>query len=97
MKRSFEILDPLIEQFNALSVAARTLNGFGNDYYYDDELDLQNNSPVAIVLTQMSSVLGTTAVINFDRTKATADRINSPEARLKIYLDIAQQTIQAAK
>lgn len=97
VKRSFEILDPLIEQFNALSVAARTLNGFGNDYYYDDELDLQNNSPVAIVLTQMSSVLGTTAVINFDRTKATADRISAPEARLKIYLDIAQQTIQAAR
>lgn len=97
VKRSFEIIDPLIEQFNALSVAARTLNGFGNDYYYDDELDLQNNSPVAIVLTQMSSVLGTTAVINFDRTKATADRISAPEARLKIYLDIAQQTIQAAR
>jgi hypothetical protein len=97
VKRSFEIIDPLIEQFNSLSVAARTLNGFGNDYYFDDELDLQNNSPVAIVLTQMSSVLGTTAVVNFDRTKATADRISAPEARLKIYLDIAQQTIQAAR
>ena len=97
VKRSFEIIDPLIEQFNAMGVAARTLNGFGNDYYFDDELDLQNNSPVAIVLTQMSSVLGSTAVVNFDRTKATADRISAPEARLKIYLDIAQQTIQAAR
>lgn len=97
VKRSFEIIDPLIEQFNALSVAARTLNGFGNDYYDDDELDLQNNSPVAIVITQISSVLATTAVVNFDRTKATADRISAPEARLKIYLDIAQQTIQAAR
>ena len=97
VKRSFEIIDPLVEQFNELSVAARTLNGFGNDYYNDDELDLQNNSPVAIVLSQMSGVLGTIAVVNFERTKATADRISAPEARLKIYLDIAQQTIQAAK
>ncbi len=97
VKRSFEIIDPLVEQFNELSVAARTLNGFGSDYYNDDELDLQNNSPVAIVLSQMSAVLGTIAVVNFDRTKATADRISAPEARLKIYLDIAQQTILAAK
>ena len=93
VKRSFEIIDPLIEQFNELSVAARTLNGFGQDYYNDDELDLQNSNPVAIVATQIASVLSTTAVINFDRTKATADRIRAPEARLKIYLDIAQQTI----
>ena len=97
VKRSFEIIDPLVEQFNELSVAARTLNGFGSDYYNDDELDLQNNSPVAIVLSQMSGVLGNIAVVNFDRTKATADRVRAAEARLKIYLDIAQQTIQAAR
>lgn len=97
-KRSFEIIDPLIEQFNGMTVAARTLNGFGQDYYYDeDELDFQNGNPVANVLTQISSVLGSTAVVNFERTKVTADRIRAPEARLKIYVDIAQQTTQAAK
>ena len=95
VKRSFEIIDPLIEQFNGLSVAARTLDGFGQDYYEEEDLDLQNSNPVAIVATQISSVLGTTAVVNFDRTKATADRINAPEARLKIYLDMAQQTMHA--
>ncbi|HEU5459351.1 MAG TPA: PPC domain-containing protein [Pyrinomonadaceae bacterium] len=98
VKRSFEIIDPLIEQFNAMTVAARTLNGFGQDYYFDDEeLDFQNSNPVAAVVTQISSVLGNAAVVNFDRAKASADRIRAPEARLKIYLDIAQQTIQAAK
>ena len=97
-KRSFEFFDPLIEQFNGMTVAARTLDGFGQDYYYDeDELDFQNGNPVANVLTQISSVLGSTAVVNFERTKVTADRIRAPEARLKIYVDIAQQTIQAAK
>jgi hypothetical protein len=97
VKRSFEIIDPLIEQFNALSLAARTLDGFGQDYYDEEELDLQNSNPVANVMTQISSVLGTTAVVNFDRTKATADRIRAPEARLKIYLDMAQQIINATK
>ena len=96
-KRSFEIIDPLVEQFNVLSAAARTLNGFGNDYYDEDELDFQNGNSLINVVTQISSVLGAMAVVNFDRTKATADRIRHPEARLKIYLDIAQQTIQAAK
>lgn len=94
VKRSFEIIDPLIEQFNELSSAARTLNGFGADYYKDDEIELQNSSPVAIVATQISSVLGTVAVVSFDRAKTTVERIRAPEVRLKAYLDIAQQTIQ---
>jgi hypothetical protein len=45
----------------------------------------------------MSNVLGALAVINFDRAKSTTDRLRAPEVRLKIYLDIAQQTIKAAK
>ena len=98
VKRSFEIIDPLIEQFNALTVAARTLNGFGQDYYWDeDELELQNSNPVAIAATNIASVLGHTAVVNFERTKATADNIRAPEARLRIYIEMAQQTIQAAR
>jgi hypothetical protein len=95
VKRSFEIIDPLIEQFNELSSAARTLNGFGSDYYKEEEMDLQNSSPLAIVATQISSVLGTLAVVNFERAKASVDRIRGPEVRLKAYLDIAQQTIQS--
>ena len=94
VKRSFETIDPLIEQFNELSNAARTLNGFGSDYFKDEEMDLQNSTPLAIVATQMSSVLGSLAVVSFERAKAMIDRIRAPEVRLKAYLDIAQQTIQ---
>lgn len=95
VKRSFEIIDPLIEQFNELSSAARTLNGFGADYYKEEEMDLQNSTPLAMVATQTSSVLGTLAIVSFERAKATVDRIRAPEVRLKAYLDIAQQTIQS--
>lgn len=97
VKRSFEIIDPLIEQFNELSGAARTLDGFGYKYFEGDELDFQNSNPIAIVSTQMSSVFGHLALVNFDRTKATTDRIQAPEVRLRIYLEMATQTIRAVK
>lgn len=95
--RAFDIIDPLIEQFNELCAAARTLDGFGTEYYEGEELELQNGSALAGLAGQMSAVLGSLAVVNFDRAKSASDRIRAPEVRLKAYMDIAQQTIQAAK
>lgn len=94
-KRAFEIAEPLVDQVNDICTAARTLDGFGPEYYQNDELDLQNGNNVANVVTQVSSALGTLAISNFERAKTTADRLRLPEARLRAYLDIAQQTIQA--
>jgi hypothetical protein len=37
------------------------------------------------------------AIINFERAKLTADRLRLPEVRLRGYLDIAQQTLQASR
>lgn len=97
VKRSFEIVDPLIDQFNELCEAARKLQGFGGEYYDDDELNMQNGNAMANIVSQMSNVLGELALINFDRTKTTTAKILLPEARLKVYLDIAQQTITGGK
>jgi hypothetical protein len=96
-KRPFEIIEPLIDQINDLCTAARVLQGFGAEFYENDELNLQNGSSVGNMATQMSNVLGTLAFTNFDRAKAAADRIRLPEIRLKVYLEIAQQTSQAGK
>ncbi|HEX6716810.1 MAG TPA: hypothetical protein VF088_06845 [Pyrinomonadaceae bacterium] len=93
-KRSFEILDPLVEQFNEICAAARTMDGFGSENYEDDELNMQNGNTVAQIVEHMSNVVGTLALTNFERARATSERIKLPEVRLKIYLDIAQQTIQ---
>jgi hypothetical protein len=93
-KRSFEILDPLIDQVNELCAAARTLDGFGPEYYEEEELSLQNGNSVAQAATRLSSTLGTLALVNFERAKATSDRLRLPEVRLRAYLEIAQQTIQ---
>ena len=95
-KRSFEIIDPLIDQINEICTAARTLEGFGTENYDDEELNLQNGSIVAQTVTRMSNTLGTLAVTNFDRAKAAADRIRQPEVKLRAYLDIAQQSIMGA-
>ena len=95
-KRSFEILDPLIDQANDLCTAARTLEGFGQQNYEDEELDLQNGNSVSQVVVRIGNVLGTLALVNFERAKAASDRLRLPEVRLKAYLEIAQQTIQPA-
>ena len=92
-KRSFEILDPLIDQVNELGAAARTLEGFGQEYYDDDELNLQNGNSLAQVVERMSSALGTLALVNFERAKGSADRLRLPEVRLRAYLEIALQTV----
>ena len=94
VKRSFDIIDPLLDQFNELVAAARVLDGFGSNLFPDDELDVQNGNTLGNIATQMSSVLGELAVINFDRTKLGAQRIRLPEVRLRIYLEIASQTVK---
>lgn len=96
-RRSFEIIEPLIEQFNELSAAARTLDGFGQEAYDGDELDFQNGSPLVVVATQMASVLGNQAVVNFERAKETSESIRALEVRLRMQLEIAEQTIKATR
>ena len=47
-KRSFEIVDPLIDQINEICAAARTMEGFGGENFDDDELNMQNGSVIAM-------------------------------------------------
>ena len=96
-KRSFEIVDPLIEQFNDICAAARTLEGFGGEYFEDDELNMQSGNALGNLVSQMSAVLGDLALKNFDRAKATSEKIRLPEVRLKVYLEIAQHTIEGGR
>ena len=58
---------------------------------------MQNGNGVANIVSQMSNVLGELALTNFDRTKTATTRILLPETRLKVYLEIAQQTITGGK
>ena len=93
-KRSFEMVDPLIEQFDDLCIAARTLEGFGFEYFDHDELDMQSEGSLANITDQMAGVMGSLALINFDRAKATTDKLRLPEVRLHVYMRIAEETIK---
>jgi hypothetical protein len=92
-KRAFEIIEPLIDQFNEICAAARVLDGFGGEVFKNDELT-QNGNSISDVGSQLTSALGGLALVNFDRAKAGTDRMRLPEVRLRAYLDIAQQVIE---
>lgn len=95
--RAFEIVDPLVDQFNELSAAALVLNGFGQKYYQDGEVIMNNGNVVGETGNQLATTLSAMAQYNFDRAKATAARIRLLDVRIQIYLAIAQQTIEPSK
>lgn len=92
-KRSSEIMEPLVDQFNEMNVAAAALNGFGQQFYKEGELLMQNGNSLGNIANQLINTLGTVASTDFDRAKATADKIQRPEVRLSAYLAIAQQNM----
>jgi hypothetical protein len=90
--RGFEIIEPLIEQFNEMSTAAVVLSGFVQVFYEDGEL-LPNGSVIHNTGSQIAITLGQLALIDFDRARQDVDRIHRPEVRLAAYLAIAQQVM----
>ncbi|HEV8368031.1 MAG TPA: hypothetical protein VGQ39_08770 [Pyrinomonadaceae bacterium] len=92
-KRGFEILEPLIDQFNDLSQAAKTMNGFGLQCFIGGELSMQNGNSLANIANPLATTLGILSLTDFDRAKTTSDRLLLPEIKLAAHLGIAQQAI----
>jgi hypothetical protein len=92
--RAFQIVDPLIDQFNEISAAALSMNGFGHDFYNDGELITSNDNPVTSAANKLSATLATLAMFDFDRAKIAADAIQRMDVRLGAFLTIAQRTLE---
>jgi hypothetical protein len=95
--RAFAIVEPLVDQFNELSTAALVLNGFGQQYFRDGEVIMNNGNVVAETANQMATTLSALAQVNFDRAKAATERIRPLDVRIQVYLTIAQQTIEPSR
>jgi hypothetical protein len=92
--RAFQIVDPLIDQFNELSSAAVSMNGFGHQFYEDGELITSNDNPVSSAADDLATTLATLAMFDFDRAKIAADGIQRMDVRLSIFLAISQRTLE---
>ena len=94
MNRAFDMIGPLLEQFNELAAAALVMNGFGQNYYEDGELIMNNGNQMADLANRLGGSLASLGIVNFDRAKTAADRIQPAEVRMSTYLIMAQRAVQ---
>lgn len=94
VNQAFEIVEPLLGQFNEVSAAAVTMNGFDRDYYREGELITSNDNPILQMASQFSDTLATLAMFDFDRAKTMSEGLDRIDVRLRIFLLIAQRTME---
>jgi hypothetical protein len=87
--RAFQMVEPLIDQFNEICAAAVTMNGFGGEYYVEGEMTTARDNTLADLGNDISTTLATLAMFDFDRAKRDADNISRFDARVRAHLTIA--------
>jgi hypothetical protein len=88
--RSFEVLEPGINQLNELFPAAALLSGFDVNIFKEGELPLQEGSRLSGMVNQYAQELANLAKSDFERAQMTAERFQLPEARVFTRLAIAR-------
>jgi len=92
--RATEIIQPLIDQFNELESAARTLRTFA-ELEANDGLFLAADDTGSGMVSVIPDVLGELAATNFDLARSLADRVNPVDVRLSSYIEMVRQTVPA--
>lgn len=91
--RSFEALEPGINQLNELLPAAALLSGFELNIFRDGELPLQEGSRLSNTINQIAEEIASLAKSDFDRAQTTADKFQLAEARILTRLAIARSLL----
>lgn len=98
--RSFEIIEPMIDQANELIRAAALLDKFGNSgqrFFRNGELMLSMSGGASFAIrSRYGRALTLLANADFDRARSAADRFQQPELRVMARLLIAQGALDTA-
>jgi hypothetical protein len=91
--RSFEVLDPGINQLNDLLSAAALLSGFEVNIFKDGELPIEGGSDLGDMVARFGQELATLATIDFERAEGSANKFQLPEARLMAQMTIVRNVL----
>jgi hypothetical protein len=98
--RSFEIIEPMIDQANELIRAAALLDKFGNSgqrFFRNGELMLSMSGGASFAIrSRYGRALTLLANADFDRARSAADRFQQPELRVMARILIAQGALDTA-
>lgn len=88
--RSFEVLDPSINQLNELLAAAAVLNGFEINVFRDGEMTMQGGNGLTSMVQRVGQELAILAATDFERAETLAGRFQMTEPRIITKLAIVQ-------
>jgi hypothetical protein len=91
--KAFEILDPLADKLNDLTVAAQMMNGFGAYNFQDGEL-MRGGGNLSNIIGQLSNALGAAGRLDTPRAKLVIAKLQRPELRSSVFLDLARPILQ---
>lgn len=88
--RSFETLEPGINQLNDLLSAAAMLSGFEVNIFKEGELPLQNGGSLSGMVTRYGKELASLAKIDFEKAQQMTDKFLLPEPRILARLTLVR-------
>lgn len=88
--RSYEVLEPGINQLNELLVAASVLSGFEVNMFRDGEMTIQDGNGLTATINRYGQTLALLARSDFERAETLASRFQFTEPRIMARLAIVQ-------
>ena len=88
--RSFEVLEPGINQLNELIAAAAVLSGFEVNMFRDGEMALQGGNGLTNMVNRYGQALALLARSDFERSETLASRFQFTETRIMARMAIVQ-------